>query len=99
MQAQTFASSQGVPPVPIHTLAVDDDRSMRMMLQTQLEDLGHHVITADDGRSAWDVLKNGKQEVDIVVLDREMPGMTAIACEIPMMRAFLKVTGPPSLGA
>ena len=78
MQAQTFASSQGVPPVPIHTLAVDDDRSMRMMLQTQLEDLGHHVITADDGRSAWDVLKNGKQEVDIVVLDREMPGMNGL---------------------
>lgn len=78
MEAPAPASTLTRPSIPIHTLAVDDDRSMRMMLQTQLEDLGHHVITADDGRSAWDVLKSGEHEVDIVVLDREMPGMNGL---------------------
>ncbi len=62
----------------INTLAVDDDRSMRMMLQTQLEDLGHNVSTADDGKSAWDVLCKHGSDIDIVVLDREMPGMNGL---------------------
>ena len=62
----------------INTLAVDDDRSMRMMLQTQLEDLGHNVITANDGKSAWEVLNDNQQKIDIVVIDREMPGMNGL---------------------
>ena len=62
----------------INTLAVDDDRSMRMMLQTQLEDLGHNVVTANDGKSAWDILNNQRDTIDIVVIDREMPGMNGL---------------------
>ncbi|WP_054112797.1 response regulator [Marinagarivorans algicola] len=62
----------------INTLAVDDDRSMRMMLQTQLEDLGHNVSTAEDGKSAWDALCKHGSDIDIVVLDREMPGMNGL---------------------
>ncbi|HEY7774549.1 MAG TPA: response regulator [Marinagarivorans sp.] len=78
MESQSHAAL-GIPyAMNINTLAVDDDRSMRMMLQTQLEDLGHSVITADDGNSAWALLQDDNCDIDIVVLDREMPGMNGL---------------------
>ena len=78
MEPQSHAAPSASNGMIINTLVVDDDRSMRMMLQTQLEDLGHRVITADDGQSAWTVLQDDSVDIDIVVLDREMPGMNGL---------------------
>ncbi len=70
-------------PVPqssnkVRTLAVDDDRTMRMLLQMQLEELGHDVITASDGKEAWSTIQKEKDHLDIVVIDREMPQMNGL---------------------
>ena len=62
----------------MRTLAVDDDRTMRMMLQMQLEELGHEVITACDGKDAWETVQREKNNLDIVVIDREMPEMNGL---------------------
>ena len=70
--------SQAVTDIPVRALAVDDDRTMRMILQTQLEDLGHDVLTANDGNAAWEVMLQERDRLDVVLLDREMPEMNGL---------------------
>lgn len=62
----------------IKTLVVDDDRAMLMMLITQIESLGHQTISASNGDEAWDIITRPEMDVDIVVLDREMPKMNGL---------------------
>jgi signal transduction histidine kinase/CheY-like chemotaxis protein len=56
-------------------LIVDDDQLIAMATAAMLEDLGHTVIEAYSGPAALDLLQCGT-EVDIVVTDHAMPGMT-----------------------
>jgi CheY-like chemotaxis protein len=52
-------------------LVVDDNRVNRLLLGRALEQLGHTVTFADNGRQALDALQ--KRRVDLVLLDIEMP--------------------------
>ena len=54
-------------------LVVDDDESMRLLLQRQMEGDGYRVVLAEDGFSA--VEKASAEPPDIVLLDALMPGM------------------------
>jgi CheY-like chemotaxis protein len=62
----------------IRTLAADDDRTIRMLLQAQLKEIGHEVTMAKDGKEAWDLLQDPSNVYDVVLLDREMPGMNGL---------------------
>ncbi len=57
-------------------LVVDDERSMRDFLKILLEKEGHKVAIAESGKTALDILDN--QQVDVIVSDIRMPGMTGI---------------------
>jgi DNA-binding NtrC family response regulator len=57
-------------------LVVDDEESIRDILQRMLEGIGYEVITADDGRDGLYKLSLGKAR--IVLLDMKMPGMTGL---------------------
>jgi two-component system, NtrC family, response regulator PilR len=57
-------------------LIVDDERSMRDFLKILLEKEGHKVAIAESGKRALDILDN--QQVDVIVSDIRMPGMTGI---------------------
>ncbi len=57
-------------------LIVDDERSMRDFLKILLEKEGHKVAIAESGKRALEILDN--QEVDVIVSDIRMPGMTGI---------------------
>lgn len=54
-------------------LVVDDNRVNRLLLGRTLEQLGHRVAFAENGRLALDMLRN--RPVDLVLLDIEMPEM------------------------
>ena len=54
-------------------LVVDDNRVNRLLLGRALEQLGHTVTFAQNGREALEVL--GQRRVDLVLLDIEMPEM------------------------
>jgi class 3 adenylate cyclase len=54
-------------------LVVDDNRVNRLLLGRALEQLGHRVSFAENGRQALDTLR--QREVDLVLLDIEMPEM------------------------
>jgi len=58
-------------------LAVDDEMFNLDILQTDLEDAGFDVIRAEDGATALAKLKD-IPGIDIIVLDRMMPGMDGI---------------------
>jgi class 3 adenylate cyclase len=54
-------------------LVVDDNRVNRLLLGRALEQLGHTVAFAENGRQALDALR--QRPVDLVLLDIEMPEM------------------------
>jgi CheY-like chemotaxis protein len=56
-------------------LVVDDDTLIAAATAEILDDLGHVVIESHSGQQALDLLEEGTQ-VDLVVTDHAMPGMT-----------------------
>lgn len=54
-------------------LVVDDMPANRLVFERHLELLGHHVLTAEDGRQALEIVRT--QAVDLVLLDLMMPVM------------------------
>jgi adenylate cyclase len=54
-------------------LIVDDNKVNRILLARSVEQLGHQIETADNGRQALEKLRSGS--FDLVLLDIEMPEM------------------------
>jgi CheY-like chemotaxis protein len=62
-----------------------------------LEDLGHSVVAANSGHQALEILKAGI-DIDLVVTDQAMPGMTGLqlASQLRQLHPkmpFLLITG------
>jgi len=62
------------PGPGLRILLVDDDELIRDSMVPMLEILGHIVTAAPGGQEALDLLQAG-QEVDLVILDMNMPGL------------------------
>lgn len=60
----------------VHILVVDDESSIRELLQEYLSFEGYSVDVAKDGNEAYEYLK--KSYYDIILTDLEMPGMNGI---------------------
>jgi PAS domain S-box-containing protein len=56
-------------------LLVDDEEMIVAVGQAMLQKLGYHVITANSGKEAINLLENMGGKVDLVILDMIMPGM------------------------
>jgi len=62
-------------------LVVDDEPMVLAFVEVGLKRLGYHVLTAVDGRQACEVYSSHSREIDIVLLDLVMPGITGLeAC-------------------
>jgi len=59
-----------------HILVVDDDENLRWVTQTQLEDAGHTVSTAADGREALETIE--KNPPALVLTDLRMAAMSGM---------------------
>lgn len=62
-------------------LVVEDDRIERMFMEQQIKDLGHDMITAENGKEALEKLFGLKDRIDVILMDKMMPvmdGMTAV---------------------
>ncbi len=73
-----FTTGDEQSPETARIIAVDDDRTMRFMLQAQLEDLGHDTQMVENGSDALEILRRDKSAWDVMLLDREMPGMNGL---------------------
>jgi adenylate cyclase len=58
---------------PGRLLVVDDNKVNRLLLGRSLEQQGHKVASASNGREALEVLR--REPYDLVLLDMEMPEM------------------------
>jgi DNA-binding NtrC family response regulator len=59
-----------------HTiLVVDDDPVQRRLVEAAIVKSGNHVVKAEDGRQAINVLTDPTSRISAVVLDLAMPGM------------------------
>jgi len=57
-------------------LVVDDEESVRNLIQRTLERAGYSVVTAADGQEALDIIS--ELEIDVMLLDIKMPGISGI---------------------
>ena len=59
----------------ISILLVDDEEMVSDVGKDMLESLGYHVLTAGSGQQALDIVKEGNNHIDLVILDLVMPGL------------------------
>jgi len=57
-------------------LAVDDDRSILVLLNQVLTDAGYHVLIAEGGRRAIELFESAKAPIDLLLTDVIMPDLT-----------------------
>lgn len=60
----------------LRILLVDDDRSIQLLYKSLLEKSGHHVITADNGRNALEIVKINPPQ--LIISDWIMPEMDGL---------------------
>ncbi|GFE61439.1 sigma-54 dependent transcriptional regulator [Geobacter sp. AOG2] len=70
-------------------LLVEDDETFRSFLQTVLEDEGHDVLTAGDGLSGAQLIRN--KQFDLVISDLKMPGKSGLE----LFRETIRDANPP----
>ena len=56
-------------------LVVDDEETIRLLVQDILEDLGYNVLSAGDGFEAVALYREKAGTIGLVILDMTMPGM------------------------
>ncbi len=57
-------------------LIVDDEEVMRIIAEGALKDAGYSVITAPDGKTALEIFNSQWSDIDAVLLDLSMPGIS-----------------------
>ncbi|MCP4592025.1 MAG: response regulator [bacterium] len=67
---------EGVRRPPARLLVVDDSVTIRMSLRDLFVEQGYTVLVAEDGKSGIELLRS--EDVDVVVLDLVMPGMSGV---------------------
>jgi CheY-like chemotaxis protein len=81
-------------------LLVDDEDAVREVLGRGLQLQGYRLIEASDGAEALEILKRSADQIDLVVTDVAMPGMTGVelahrALELRGFLPFVFVSGQP----
>lgn len=84
-------SAPAVPATTFRVLIVDDDESVRGVLQSRLERRGHHVATAKDGDEALEIARSF--DPSVVVTDLRMPGRDGFAVLKAIKVPAILITG------
>jgi CheY-like chemotaxis protein len=64
--------------VSLHLLLVEDDALIARLYALKLESAGHVVTVAADGRRGWQSARRGASDIDLVLLDIELPGLDGV---------------------
>ena len=72
-------------------LVVDDEENIRELLKFNLENLGYNVMCSDNGKDAYNIVKNEKPS--LVLLDVMLPGMDGYdVCKAIRMNNVISTT-------
>ena len=71
------APPAGAAPVQLHVLLAEDSPTNQLVVSMLLQDLGHHVVVADNGRMA--VACAARENFDLILMDMRMPELAG--CE------------------
>lgn len=74
-------------------LVADDENDVREVVGAMLRSLGYGVIEARDGVDALEIFRMRRGEIDLVLLDLKMPGMTGDRAFAEMRRIHPAVRG------
>lgn len=74
------------PRPATRVLVVDDDDEMRALLRRTLEFDGYEVIDKDRGTHVMEALR--RAPFDLIILDKEMPGLTGLELLPILSREF-----------
>jgi two-component system cell cycle sensor histidine kinase/response regulator CckA len=87
------ALAEELAPASITVLVVEDDATLRLSVSTGLRKRGFSVLTADDGSAAVDVFDAYANDIDVVLLDLTLPGMSGLEVlkEIQKIRSGVSV--------
>ena len=77
------------PRPAARVLVVDDDDDMRAMLRRTLEADGYHVTERNRGTHVLETLRGAP--FDLIILDKEMPGITGLELLPALHRDFPEV--------
>ncbi len=61
----------------LRVLVMDDDQAVQNILRHMLENLGHSVLTADEGKEAIEIFRQrflSAEPIDLVIVDLTIPG-------------------------
>lgn len=75
-------------------LAVDDDRTALMLLESGLNKNGYKVLLANDAKSAIEIIKKEYTKLDAILLDRIMPDMDGLEI-VKLMRSNPEISKIP----
>lgn len=75
LQEDASEATEKTKPSDYVVLAVDDSQVDRTIMKKYLTPLGVTIMEAKDGVEALDIIKNGEQSIDAVLVDIEMPRM------------------------
>ncbi|HSB43930.1 MAG TPA: response regulator [Nitrospira sp.] len=70
-------------------LVIDDEESVRMLLRAVLEEDGHEVREATDGRTGIALYR--QERADLVIADILMPDLNGLDMIVELTREFLDV--------
>jgi two-component system OmpR family response regulator len=77
-----------------HVLVVEDENHLAIGIKYNLEAEQYRVTTVGDGRAALQIIQDNPHDVDLVILDLMLPGMSgydvceslrAMGCDIPVL--------------
>ena len=90
--APSSASKQAVVKGKERILIVDDEQTVRIVMEKSLEHLGYVVVVAEDGLEALSIFEKD-QDFDLVILDMIMPNLSGdeLFYKLREIRSDLKI--------
>src|SRR5437773_4654473 len=81
VQSCNTITSMSMPSAK-HILVVEDERHLAMGIKFNLEGEGYRVAVAGSGPAALEAFQENEADVDLIILDIMLPGMSGYAvCE------------------
>lgn len=78
VQVKLVADEADLKEYPSKVLCVDDEIFNLEILETHLQNDGYDTLCAEHGETAWQLLLQHKNEIDLILLDRMMPELDGL---------------------